>query len=139
MLSNRLSGLAVCLLGILLLAVVFPAEIETVDYGWVRPATVPRICAICLVALGLAQAAFPSGEAGIDWREIPWVGLFCGVTALALYGLHRLDFIIAAPVFSAVIMGLAGERRPGWLAAGVIVLPAATWFIVIHLLERRLP
>ena len=136
---NRLSGVFFVGLGLLLYFVVIPEQTETVDYGWMRPQSIPNACAILLIILGIAQAAFPTGSVFIHRREILRASLFAAITVAALWAMSMFGFLMTVPIFAAVLMLIVGERRPGWLAAGVVVLPVAIWLTVVPLLERTLP
>ena len=138
-LFNRLSGLAVALVGITLLTVIIPNQVEVVDYGWVRPETVPNAMAIALILLGLAQAVSAIGT--MSWRIGPALRAlgFLAITTAAVWAMGRFGFVVAAPVMMLVLMLLIGERRPLWLGLGVLAMPAAIWWTVIRLLDRTLP
>jgi putative tricarboxylic transport membrane protein len=136
---NRLSGLAVAVFGLALLLFVIPANTETVDYGWMRPRTIPDLCAVLLVLLGILHASMPRGSVRFERRESLRFALFAAVAAATVWLMGQFGFLPVAPPAALVVMLLIGERRPFWLAAGAIVLPAAIWYVVIHLLERTLP
>jgi putative tricarboxylic transport membrane protein len=138
-LFNRLSGLAVSLFGLTMLVVIIPDQIELVDYGWVRPKTVPDAMAVALILLGLAQAVTATGT--ISWRTGPALRAlgFLAITTVAIWAMDRFGFIVVAPVMMLVLMLLIGERRPLWLGLGVLAVPAAIWWTVIWLLDRTLP
>jgi putative tricarboxylic transport membrane protein len=139
MLINRGSGLAVALAGFALLLFVIPDQVEVVDYGWVRPETVPNAMAVALIGFGLLQAVMPTGET--SWRIRPALRAlgYLAVTALAVWAMGRFGFIAIAPVMVLVLMLLIGERRLLWLGLGVLVLPTVIWVTVIQLLDRTLP
>lgn len=137
--ANRLSGLAIALAGLVLLAVIIPANTETVGYGWIRPQTIPDACAIALAIFGFAQLAFPTGSVFLRRSEILRVGLFAAVAFCAVWLIGKVGFIAGAPVFAASLMLLVGERRPSWLLVGCVALPATIWIAVVPLLDRTLP
>ena len=56
--------------GLALLLWLIPAHTETVDYGWIRPDTLPRACAWGLLMLGLVQAAVPRGAVALDRSQM---------------------------------------------------------------------
>ena len=60
-------------------------------------------------------------------------------TALAVWSMEVVGFLIAAPALMLILMLWKGERRWYWLAAGVAVLPVTVWFVVVRLLEHTLP
>ena len=139
MLVNRLSASFFILLGLSLIYFIFPIEIEKLDYGWVRPQTLPNICASLLIIFGLIQFIFPKGKVVLEFEQILWSGIFVLAAFIALFGFHRFGFIYTAPMFSLIIMLLIGEKRILWLSLGTIVIPFSVWMIVENLLGRLLP
>lgn len=139
-LLNRGSGLAITLAGLALLLFVIPDQVEVVDYGWVRPETVPNAMAVALIGLGLIQAVLPTGGTS-PWRMSPALRAlgYLAVTALAVWAMGRFGFVAVAPVMVLVLMLLIGERRPFWLGLGVLAMPAVIWLTVTQLLDRTLP
>ena len=137
--ANRLSGVVVACAGLLLLFLIIPANTESVDYGRMRPQTIPDLCAILLVAFGVLHAIRPRGEASIEWREVRRFALFAAIAAVSLVLMGRFGFPVIAPVTALVVMLLIGERRWIWLATGALIIPAVVWLLVVQLLERTLP
>jgi putative tricarboxylic transport membrane protein len=138
-LANRLSGLAVSLFGLALLLWLIPAHTETVDYGWMRPDTLPRACAWGLLTLGLVQAAVPRGGVALDRGEVLWVAALVVVSGVAIWAMGRVGFLVVAPLFAALLVALIRERRWPWILAAVAGAPALTWLVVSVLLNRPLP
>ncbi|MCK5099147.1 MAG: tripartite tricarboxylate transporter TctB family protein [Desulfobacteraceae bacterium] len=136
---NRISGLAVIIGGAILLFWVIPHQTEIVDYGWLKPATLPRISAIIIIIAGLIHFIFPTGKADFDVVFSLRVGLFFVISCSGLYLMSLIGFVLAAPILIVVIMILIGERRPLWLISGIILLPASIWFCVSFLLNKPLP
>lgn len=136
---NRLSGLLATLLGLFLLFWVIPNHTEPADYGWLRPATLPAIAAIIIAGSGAIHFLFPKGKAEMEPMVLSRVVLFSGIGFLGLWLMKFLGFLVAAPLLMLTVMLAIGERRWGWLAIGVIVLPCLTWFCVDFLLGRPLP
>ena len=137
---DRLGGLAVALFGLALMMVVIPGQVETVDYGWVRPETVPNAMAVALIVLGLMQAAFAK-DGSAAWRThaaLRALG-YLAVTTLAVWAMGQFGFIVIAPVMMLVLMLLIGERRLLWLGLGVGAVPVIVWLTVVRLLDRTLP
>jgi putative tricarboxylic transport membrane protein len=137
--TNRGSGLMVALAGLVLWLFIIPAHTETVDYGWMRPQTLPAACAIALMLLGTAEVVKPGAPVRLDLHEALRVGLFAALALLAVWAMTRFGFLVTAPVFALTTMFLVGERRPGWLAAGAIAMPGAIWLVAVPLLDRTLP
>lgn len=136
---DRLSGLAVAALALALLLFVIPAQIEAVDYGWVRPETLPTVAAAALLLLGLLQAAAGGGTTRPEPGAVARAFLYLGYTAVAVWAMGRLGFPWVAPAMLLLLMLWIGERRPLWLGLGAVAVPAAVWGIVAGLLDRTLP
>ena len=137
--TDRLTGLFFLAFGGLLYLVIIPWQVETVDYGWLRPRTLPRILALILGGCGLWMMLRPGPS--VSLAALPWAKatLFAAVLCVALFLISRFGFVMIAPVMALAIMGLSGERRPFWLSMGVGVVPTVIWLVVVGLLERPLP
>jgi putative tricarboxylic transport membrane protein len=135
---NRLSGVFVAVFGFLLLFWIIPRHTEPVDYGWLRPATLPKVTAIVIIVSGIIHALFPSGKAELDVQPATRAGLFFVVSLAGLFAMHHLGFLIAAPLLAMVLMLMVGERRPVWLFAGVVMVPLGIWSSIELLLKRPL-
>jgi len=129
----------VSVFGLALLLWLIPAHTETVDYGWIRPDTLPRACAWGLLMLGLVQAAVPRGAVALDRSEVIWVAALVVVSGIAIWAMGRVGFLVVAPVFATVLVALIRERRWPWVLAAVAGAPALTWLVVSVLLNRPLP
>lgn len=136
---NRLSGLGVTLAGIVLLFWIIPNQTETVDFGWLKPNTLPNIITIVIIILGLFHFILPSGKAEFDIKLALRIGLFFMITMASLYFMSVVGFLITAPIMVMIVMILIGERRPLWLVSGIVLGPAAIWAAVDLLLNRPLP
>lgn len=134
-----MSGLAVSVFGLALLLWLIPEHTETVDYGWMRPDTLPKACAWGLLALGLVQTAVPRGGVALDGGEVLWVAVLVVLSGIAIWAMGRVGFLVVAPVFAAVLVALIRERRWPWILAAVAGAPALTWLVVSVLLNRPLP
>ena len=139
MLVNRLSASFVIFLGLSLIYFIFPVEIESLDYGWVRPQTLPNICALLLIIFGIVQFIFPKGKVVLEFEQILWSGIFVSAAFIAVFGFHKFGFIYTAPIFAVSIMLLIGEKRILWLLLGVFLIPFLILLIVEQLLGRLLP
>ena len=137
--QNRLSGLVVALFGLAIVFLLIPNQTEPVDYGWLRPATLPAITAVIIIISGLVQLLFPKGRTDVDVRAGLRVLFFFAIGIADLWLMHTAGFAVAAPLLLLVLMLTLGERRLLWLITGVILLPASIWFIVDYLLNRPLP
>lgn len=126
-------------MGLVLLFWIIPAQTEVLDSGWLNPTTLPRITAVIIILAGLFHLVFPSGTAEFDVAFSFRMGLFFIITSAGIYLMDLIGFIIVAPLLVLVIMMMIKERRPLWLAMGVILLPALIWFCVDFLLDKPLP
>lgn len=139
MTQNRLSGLVTFIIGFILLLWIIPSQTEIADSGWLKPATLPKITSIFIIIAGLIHFIFPTGKAEFDVKVSLRVCLFFVISAIGLYLMGLIGFVIAAPILILVIMLMIKERRLFWLTAGIILLPATIWFCVDFLLNKPLP
>jgi len=135
---NRISGLVVAVFGIILLFWIIPRHTEPVDYGWLRPATLPNVTAIVVIISSIIHILFPSGKAEFDGQLAMRAGLFFMISLAGLFLMHHAGFLIAAPLLVTVLMLLVGERRPLWLATGIVLVPLGIWSAIELLLKRSL-
>ncbi len=135
---NRISGVVVAVFGIILFFWIIPRHTETVDYGWLRPATLPNVTAVIVIVASIIHALFPSGKAEFDGLLAMRAGLFFVISLAGLFLMHHVGFLIAAPLLIMVLMLLIGERRPLWLATGVVLVPLGIWSAIELLLKRSL-
>lgn len=138
MIKDRQIGLAVAFFGLFLLAWLIPHHTEDVGYGWLRPQTVPQICGVLLMALGGMLIIAPGPNVP---PNLPFLRLVSGiaVTALGLWLMPRLGYLITAPLMAAPLIFLIGERRPVWVLLGLALAPSVVWLVVTTLLGRPLP
>jgi putative tricarboxylic transport membrane protein len=139
MILNRISGLVFAVLGAVLLFWIIPQHTETVDYAWLRPATLPIITAVIVIISSIVHLIFPSGKAEFDAPLALRAGLYFVISLIGLFLMYFTGFLIAAPLMVMAIMLLTGERRPLWLIAGIVLIPLAMWSSVVLLLNRPLP
>lgn len=137
--SDRWAGLFFLVLGAGLFAVVIPWQVEQVNYGWLRPRTLPLALSVVIGLCGLALLIRPPGDARPGASHWGRAMLFAGVLGLGLGGVWRFGFLPAAPPLALAIMLLAHERRPLWLVLGAGGMPVLIWLAVEVLLERPLP
>jgi len=136
---NRISGLVFAVLGVILLFWIIPRHTETVDYAWLRPATLPIITAVIVIISSIVHIIFPSGKAQFDVPLALRAGLYFVISLLGLCLMYFVGFLIAAPLLVMALMLLVGERRPLWLIAGIVLIPLAMWSSIVLLLNRPLP
>ena len=139
MLLNRISGLIVVIIGIILYFWLIPLHTESGDYGWLKPTTLPNVTAIIVLVAGMVHFIFPTGKAEFDLAFSGRVGLFFLVGVFGLYLMSIFGFIIVAPILVMALMLMVGERRLLWLSTGIVALPGLIWFLVGVLLNRPLP
>ncbi len=138
--TKRIEGLIFAALGLLLFFVVIPAHTETIDYGWLRPDTVPNLMAVVLFLCGVWMSFLPPAhEQTEDPHQIFRTAFYLGVIAFGVFCISVFGFLVMSPFLSLAIMLLIGERRWLWLAIGVAGMPAFIWFAVEILLDRPLP
>ena len=136
---NRASGLGVIIAGLVLLFWIIPHQTEIADFGWLKPATLPKICAVIIIITGVLHCIFPTGKAEFDIESSLRVGLFFLISCIGLYVIGLIGFVFGAPLLIAVIMFFVGEHRPVWLVSGIILLPAVIWLCISVLLNKPLP
>ena len=136
---NRISGLVVAVLGVILVFWIIPRHTETVDYAWLRPATLPIITTAIVIISSIVHLIFPSGKAEFDVPLALRAGLFFVISLIGLCLMYFVGFLIAAPLLVMVLMLLIGERRPLWLISGIVLIPLAMWSSIELLLKRPLP
>ena len=137
--TDRIAGLVLASLGLVLLLVVFPIQIEAGDDGSIDPDTVPNAIAAFLAVCGVLLAIKRGEQTKRDVRELMLVLLYLAIIAAGLFAISHFGFLIVSPFLALAIMLIFGERRPIWLALGCLGMPALIWFLVIHVLERSLP
>jgi len=137
--TDRLCGLFFVLFGLMLFFYLIPTQIETVDYGAIRPKTMPQILAVIIGVFGFILMVKPAD--GSNLQPMPWgrSSLIVAVLSGGLWLISLFGFIFMAPFLALVLMVIMGERRPLWLGLGVVGMPALIWFAVTILLERPLP
>lgn len=139
MTANRISGLAILLFALAMLFVVIPAHTESVGSGWMKPDTLPVACCYALAILGVMQVMITRRNIDLNVGEI---GRFFGILLLAsgcAWSMAAFGFLPGAIGTVILLMLASGERRPVLIGSAGILLPAATWLIVVQVLGRSLP
>lgn len=137
--TNRLLGLFFTIFGLLLLFVVIPQQTEVIDYGWMRPQTLPNAMAAIMAASGLMLALRPRGTVTFEPRKAGRAAVYLALVAAGVWLISLFGFEAVAPFLALAMMLLIGERRPLWLALGAAGVPFAIWLAVPVLLDRPLP
>ena len=136
--TDRIVGLTLTILGLLLLFVIFPIAIEDIEGGSIQPNTLPNALAGFLVVCGIILALKPGRSPKREPKELMMVVFYLAIIAVGLFAMSRFGFVFISPFLGLAIMLLFGERRPLWLALGSLGMPAAIWFLVVQVLERSL-
>lgn len=137
--TNRLLGLFVALLGLVLLFAVIPWQTEVIETGWMRPQTLPNATAAVITVSGLMLALRPRGAVDFEWRATGRAALYLALVAAGVWLISRFGFELVAPLLALTLMLVIGERRPFWLLLGGAGIPFAIWLAVPVLLDRPLP
>ncbi|MFZ0487531.1 MAG: tripartite tricarboxylate transporter TctB family protein [Arenicellales bacterium] len=137
--TNRLLGWFFAVFGLLLFFVLIPRQTEVVDYGWMRPQTLPDAMAIVIAVSGLVLALRPRGTVTFEWRKAAKAALYLGLVCAGVYLISLFGFEAVAPPLALLLMILMGERRALWLVLGVAGIPFMIWLAVPVLLGRPLP
>lgn len=139
MTSDKIAGFCTILLGAILLFWITPAATETVDYGWMRPNTLPNILAWILIIAGVGLALSPSELSAPSFMLIGKAASYFLVIVLGLIAIFHFGYLVIAPLLALAVMFLLGERRLFWLLIGAALVPTAIWLFVEVLLSRPLP
>ncbi len=137
--ADRVSGAFFLFFGLALYFAIIPAQVETAEDGNIAPDTLPNIISLIIATGGLWLMVKPTAHQLQDRRFFLTTGAYVAILAGAIYAMSWFGFAYIAPVLAAVIMLMIGERRPPWLALGVIGMPAVIWVFVTYILDRSLP
>lgn len=139
MTHDKIAGLCTILLGAILLFWLTPAATETVDYGWMRPNTLPNILAWMMIIAGVGLALLPSEPSAPSFMLIGKGASYFLVIVMGLFAMSHFGYLVVAPLLALAVMLLLGERRLFWLLTGSALVPTAIWLFVEVLLSRPLP
>lgn len=137
--TDRMSGAFFLLFGLAMYFLVIPEYVEDASGGNLAPKTMPNVVAWVIAVCGGLLVIKPTNHAAPDGRFFAKAAAYVAVLAAAIYAMSLVGFLYVSPVLALVLMLMIGERRPLWLGVGVVVVPAAIWFLVTQLLERALP
>ena len=137
--AERIQGIVVLGLGILLLVWLVPTYVTSVPGDTLDPSIFPRAAAWILSGLGLAQIvlARPGGSVPAG-REV--FGFVCFILALVVAAL-LLPVVGFLPVACGLMLAslvLLRERRPLWAAMTLVGVPCFVWFLFTIVLSRSL-
>lgn len=137
--ADRLSGAFFLLFGLVMYFAVNPTYIEAVDGGNIAPNTLPNIISVVIAVAGGFLMFKPTKQRVRNPMLMAKTAFYVVLLAVGLYAMSWFGFEYVAPVLALAIMWFIGERRPFWLAIGVVGMPAIIWFLVTQLLGRALP
>lgn len=137
--ADRVSGAFFLLFGLAMYFFVIPNYVETVDGGNLAPNTLPNIISLVIAVCGGWLVLKPTSQQLRDPRQLALTAMYVALLAAGIYAMSWFGFEYVAPVLAAALMWLIGERRPMWLAGGVVIMPIIIWFIVTYALGRALP
>ncbi len=137
--SDRATGAFFLLFGLAMYFLVIPLYVEQVEDGNLAPNTLPNAVSLVIAVCGGLLVLKPTGHRPPNWRRFAVTAIHVFVLGAAIYAMTWFGFVYVAPLLALILMLMIGERRPLWLVAGVIIMPAAIWFFVTQLLDRALP
>ena len=135
---DRLSGAFIMLVGLVLLYIVIPIGVETVDATGLTPRTFPVLISWSLVVVGAFQVLLSKKSEVQTPSGLLRIGFLCLCFALSLYCASLIGFIFVSPILALILMLFMNERRPFWLALGSLAVPLTIWLCIHVLLGREL-
>lgn len=139
MTAERIYTAILVLLGLGLLFIALPQQVESVDYGRIVPATVPTIALWVIIIAGIVQF-FTSKECfELHLADSLRTIAFVVILVVAVWLIEKFGFEYFAPVFALSIMLFMGERRWYWISFAAFVMPLSIWLLVENVLNRVLP
>jgi len=135
---DRFSGAFIALVGLMLLYVLIPLGVEDIYAIGLTPKTFPVCLSWLLVIAGCLQCILSNKSTIVIPRGLSRVAFLCGVLGVTIYIATLTRFILIAPFLALILMYFMNERRPVWLAIGVVIAPLVIWLVVGVLLGREL-
>ena len=139
MTPDRLSGAFFLLFGLAMYFAIIPVFVEQAEDGSIAPNTLPNILSWMVAISGGWLVLKPTPHQIQDLRFFAGALMHAAILCAGIYAMSWIDFLYVAPFLTLIIMIVIGERRPYWLALGVIVMPAFIWFLITQVLDRSLP
>lgn len=139
MLHNRLTGFLFFVLGLFLIFAIIPWQTETVDYGQMRPRSLPIYTGWVVVICAMILLVRGSDDPSPNLRHIGKAILFWSVLVIGIALFDRFGFLLVSPYLALVLMVMIGERRVKWLVVGGVGMPLLIWLTVVVILGRQLP
>ena len=138
--GDRIAGAVIVAFSLLLWFVLIPDQVDGVDYGWMRPQTLPGICTVALGFLGALLLVRPGRTvADADIGQVLRLSALISLVLTALLAMSHFGFLYVAPPLAALFVLLLGERRWTILLAAAAGAPAVIWLVVDVVLHRPLP
>ena len=125
--TDRIAGLFIAGLGLALLLVVFPIQIEAGDGGSIDPNTVPNAIAAFLVVCGILLAIKKGEQTKRDVKELMLVLLYLAIIAASLFAISYFGFLV---VSLPGVSNYADLWRTTSLLAGVRLFGNASSYLV---------
>jgi len=138
MMADRISGLVLLLAALAMIFLVIPASVETGERGMIRPSTLPLALCWLIALCGGWLVVRPGGHDAPPPHQFARAAAHVALLVGGVAAMGRFGFVMVAPVLALAIMLLIGERRPGWLVLGGLLLPALIWVFVVLVLGRPL-
>lgn len=136
--ADRVSGMVIMLFSLILIYIVIPIGVESIESDGLAPTTFPVLLSWGLFIVGSIQlivskksdVVFPSG--------LIRIAFICICFFTAIYCAFIYGFIYISPVLALIMMLFMNERRILWLLLGTIFVPLAIWFCIDIVLGREL-
>jgi len=134
-----MTGTFFFLFGLAMYFAVIPWQVETGESGHLAPDTIPNAVAITVSLCGMLLMIRTTDQVSRTPANFLRTVFYVAVLAGSHYAMSLFGFMYVSPVLALVLMLMIGERRPVWIIAGAIGMPALIWFFVAQVLERGLP
>ena len=136
---DRFSGLFFLLLGLGLMFLIIPTQVETGDDTSLSPEVLPNVVAVVMAICGGILVLRPTEHQPYGHHQIFRAAVITGILFLAVLAVSWFNFIAVAPILALIIMIITGERSPVWLVSGAVLVPTVIWVLITQFLERALP
>ena len=137
--ADRYSGTFFLLFGLAMYFLVIPTYVEITDEGNIAPSTMPNWISLVISFCGGMLLLKPTAYQTQNIRYFNVTAAYVAILSIGIYAMSHFGFEYVAPVLALALMAMIGERRPLWLLAGVVIIPATIWFFVVQILNRVLP
>lgn len=137
--ASRLTGLVVVCFALLLWFVVIPWQVDPASSGWMRPRTLPGICAVGLSLSGAICLLWPTGKTSLHAAQLGRIAFLLALVSVAVWLMARFGFVAAMTTLALALVLFIGERRWVWAAATIVIVPGFLYLSVVELLGRSLP